>query len=366
MFETKGFLRILVGLGCAGMVAGLSLVGGCGGRGTGVFGNAEYAYLATGTNVTQFTVSSTGQLTELIPNTVPSTNAVAIATTANRFAYAVNRGQHTVSQFAIQGDGTLKVMAPPTVPTGALPRAIAATADGKFAYVLNSGDNTISEYAIGTNGTLSDLASPTVGVAADGNSLTVTPNGKYLYATSYATDTLSAYAIGLDGQLTPLTVPTYTVASPTGPTVSPNGNFLYVPLSTAGVAQFAIALDGSLTPLTPAVVTTPAAGNDAFAVTPNGSFGYVGCFNGGVPGSPIGQYSIAGDGTLAALTPDSVAAGNAPYNISIDPNGKYLYVMNLNDGSVSQFAIAADGTLSPLTTATINTNGAFQMAFAKR
>lgn len=366
MFETKGFLRILVGLGCAGTIAGFSLVAGCGGRGAAVFGNAEYAYLATGTNIIQFSVSSTGQLTELIPNTAPSTNAVAIATTANRYAYAVNRAQHTVSQFEIQGGGTLKAMTPPTVPTGALPKAIAATADGKFVYVLNTGDNTISEYGIGTNGTLSDLAPSTVGVAADGDSLTVTPNGKYLYATSYATDTLSAYAIGLDGQLTPLTVPTYTVASPTGPAVSPNGDFLYVPLSTAGVAQFSIALDGSLTPLTPAVATTPAAGNDAFAVTPNGNFGYVGCFNGGVPGSPVGQFGVGGNGALSALSPDSVAAGNAPYNIGIDPNGKYLYVMNLNDGSVSQFAIAADGTLSPLTTATINTNGAFQMAFAKR
>ncbi|HVT12874.1 MAG TPA: beta-propeller fold lactonase family protein [Fimbriimonadaceae bacterium] len=364
MLETRRYRRLLAGLG----IVGIGLVAGCGGRSGGVvFGNAEYAYLATGTNVIQFSISSTtGQLTELIPNTAASTNAVAIATTGNRYAFAVNRGQGTVSQYEIQGDGTLKAMTPATASAGSNPDAIAVTSDSKFAYVLNSGDNTISEYAVAANGTLSSLTSPTIPVAADGTSLVITPNNRYLYATSYGSNTLSAYAIGQDGQLAPLTVPTYTVANPSGPAVSPNGNFLYVPLSTVGVAQFAIAADGSLTPLTPATVNTPAAGNDVFAVTPNGLYGYVGCFNGGVPDSPVGQFSVGVDGTLTALSPDSVAAGNAPYGIGIDPNSKYVYVMNENDGSVSEFSIGADGTLTGLTTSTINTNGAYQMAFAKR
>ncbi len=364
MLETHRYRRLIAGLG----IVGLGLIAGCGGRNGGaVFGNVEYAYLATGTNVIQFSISSTtGQLTELIPNTVASTNAVAIATTGNRFAYAVNRGQGTISQYEIQGDGTLRAMSPATASAGSNPNAIAVTADSKFAYVLNGGDNTIGEYAIASNGTLSPLSTPTISVASDGDSLVVTPNGRFLYATSYGSNTLSAYSIGQDGQLSPLTVPTYTVANPTGPAVSPNGNYLYVPLSTAGVAQFSIAADGSLTPLSPPTVNTPAAGNDAFAVSPNGSYGYVGCFNGGFSGSPVGQFSVGADGTLTALSPDSVAAGNAPYSIGVDPNSKYVYVMNSNDGSVSEFSIGADGTLTGLTTSTINTNGAYQMAFAKR
>jgi len=341
-----------------------SLIGGCAGAGSGLSGQ-EFMYVATGSNIVQFEITpSTGLLTELIPNTAPATNAVAIATTSDsRFAYAVNEAQGNISQFRINGDGTLIVLNPATAQAGTAPVAIAVTPNHSFVYVLNKGDDMIEEYAIAGNGTLSPLTPPTVGVAADGDSLAITPNGGFLYATSYSTDLVSEYSIGAAGQLSAIgTVP---VASPTGPAVSPNGDFLYVPSSTQGVYEFSINADGSLTALTPATVSTGGLGNDCAAVTPNGSFAYVGVFNGGNPGSPVAQYSVGGSGVLAALNPPTVAAGNAPYNIGIDQSSKFAYVANQNDGTLSLFSIGADGTLTALSTPTINPNGALQMAFAK-
>jgi len=356
----QAHLPLLIALSAIG-----SLVGGCGGRGNGLSGQ-EFLYLATGTNVVQFNIaSSTGILTELIPNTAPSTNAVAIATTNDsRFAYAVNKSAATVSQYQINGDGTLTALNPATAGTGTAPVAVAVTPAHAFLYVLNHGDNTIGEYAVAGNGTLSPLNPATVGVAADGDSLVITPNGSYLYATSYSTGLVSGYSIGVNGQLTALG--TTAVAQPQGPAVSPNGAYLYVPSSTLGVAEFSIGADGSLTALAPADVSTGGAGNDTAAVTPNGAFAYVGVFNGGFPGSPVAQFSVGAGGVLSALAPPTAAAGNAPYNVIVEQSGKYAYVANQNDGTVSLFSIGADGTLTALATPTINPNGALQMALAKR
>src|SRR5579862_1427769 len=107
MFENSSQRRLAVGLVFGLAIAGVGLIGGCGGKNGGFGGTAEFAYLATGTNVVQFNVATTGQLTELIPNTAPADSAVAIATTSdNRFAYAVNFSG-TVAQFSIGGDGLL-------------------------------------------------------------------------------------------------------------------------------------------------------------------------------------------------------------------------------------------------------------------
>src|SRR5258707_1804339 len=56
-----------------------------------------FAYVATGTNIGEYFVPASGQLTPLPPVTVSATNAVAITTTADsQFAYAVNKSSGTV------------------------------------------------------------------------------------------------------------------------------------------------------------------------------------------------------------------------------------------------------------------------------
>ena len=347
------------------LASAAALIGGCAGLGVGS-SNTEFMYLATGTNIVQFGItSSSGLLTELTPNTVASVNAVAIATTSDsRYAYAVNKGPGNISQYSINGDGTLKALTQATVPAGTSPVAIAINPAHTFVYVLNEGDNTIGEYSIGSNGSLLPLSPPTVPFAANGTSLVITPNGSFLYATSYTADTVTEYSIGANGQLSALG--TATVDSPQGPAVSPSGAFLYVPSSSQGVYQFKINADGSLTALSPGIVSTGGVGNDAAAVTPNGAFVYVGVFNGGFPGSPVAQFSVNSDGTLAPLTPPTEAAGNAPYAIGVDQSSKFAYVANSNDGTLSLFSVGGDGTLTPLSTPTINPNGALQMAFAFR
>ena len=186
-------------------------------------------------------------------------------------------------------------------------------------------------------------------------------NGNFLYAVSYSSGKINAFSIGADGSLTPLAVPSYNVGSSSGASFSPDGKHLYVPDSTAGVAQFAVNTDGSLIPLTPATVAGVAAGNDTFGVSPNGKYGYLGSFNGGVPGSPVAQFSIGATGALTDLVPLSVTAMNAPQWIFFEAANKYAYVANGNDGTISEYSINGDGTLTPLSPPAVNTGGALQV-----
>ncbi|MCB1997505.1 MAG: YncE family protein, partial [Rhodoferax sp.] len=54
----------------------------------------------------------------------------------------------------------------------------------------------------------------------------------------------------------------------------------------------------------------------------------------------VSQFTVAADGNLSPMTPATVATGNDPSGIALDPLGRYAYVAN-DDGSVSQFTIAA-------------------------
>jgi DNA-binding beta-propeller fold protein YncE len=48
------------------------------------------------------------------------------------------------------------------------------------------------------------------------------------------------------------------------------------------------------------------------------------------------------------MNPATVAAGDTPTSIALDPSGKYVYVTNSGDNTVSQYSVASNGTLTAL------------------
>ena len=63
--------------------------------------------------------------------------------------------------------------------------------------------------------------------------------------------------------------------------------------------------------------------------------------------SPISRYAVAADGTLtlAGSTAMSSPSGLRPFDASVSPNGRFLYVVDAGAAKVSAFAV--DGTASP-------------------
>jgi DNA-binding beta-propeller fold protein YncE len=165
-------------------------------------------------------------------------------------------------------------------------------------------------------------------------------------------------AIG--GSLTPLSPPAVTcVCGPSGIAVSPDGRSVYVthfvnPPALGTVSQFDVGAGGALTPKVPATVT---AGNGPLriAVTPDGKSVYVTDIN----DNAVSQYDVGAGGALTPKTPPTVPAGDTPLDVAVSPDGKSAYVTDraLLGGTVSQFDIAGAGTLIAKTPPTVPTVG---------
>jgi 6-phosphogluconolactonase (cycloisomerase 2 family) len=74
------------------------------------------------------------------------------------------------------------------------------------------------------------------------------------------------------------------------------------------------------------------------------------------PGA-VYEYAVLGDGSLSALTPASIAAGLDPAAVAVDQASRYVYVVNVGDGTISQYAIQADNSLAPMNPATVANPG---------
>lgn len=92
---------------------------------------------------------------------------------------------------------------------------------------------------------------------------------------------------------------------------------------------------------------------DPIAATPSGNFLYAADLS----SNHLAAFSIdSSKGTLAAIGPQGpppgVAVGPDPFNVVVDPQGKFVFVANCdftspsNKGSVSVFSINSDGTLA--------------------
>jgi len=83
--------------------------------------------------------------------------------------------------------------------------------------------------------------------------------------------------------------------------------------------------------------------------------------NRAVPGA-VYQYSIASDGSIAPLSIASVPTGVTPTGVVSDPSGRYAYVVNSGDATISQYSIGTDGSLVALSPAVVRIAGPFQFA----
>ena len=119
--------------------------------------------------------------------------------------------------------------------------------------------------------------------------------------------------------------------------------------ASSTVSQYQIsATDGSLIPLaTPTVAT----GQNPYSISvePTGEYVYVSNWS----GSSISQFRIGSDGSLTALAGRDVPTGFGPNAVSIDHGNRWAYVANLGENTVSQYSIGLDGQLSPMSAAKV-------------
>jgi DNA-binding beta-propeller fold protein YncE len=346
--------------------------------------------------------------------------AIAIDSTG-AFAYVADLGHETgpvlydgdLRQMAVAADGSLSYLATPSIVSVLHPSAVVAHPSKGFVYVGGHGilagqaggasaPDGIAQYAIGADGQLEPLSPPNVAMTNDAAiaALGIDASGTWLWAlgTVYNGSPITCFKIESDGTLTEkdhdfaapsglaVTVPpgglhvwtstSYENGSTLHPeirdfsndglgnvawvggygaanyyfgiTVSPDGGVVYAarynPSGAGDVRAFSVGVDGALAEFG----TPPAAGNfpDAIAITPDGKWVYVG----NRTDNTISQYAVGLDATLTAQSPATVAAP-APSALRITPDGKFLLVTN-NTGIgavtslVTVLSIGADGKLS--------------------
>jgi 6-phosphogluconolactonase len=326
---------------------------------------AQYAYVVNhGSNtLSQYSISSAGTLTPLAVPTIATgglPESVTIDHTHHTL-YVTNFSDNSVSQYAIQADGMLAPLSPSTVATGSGPWALAVS--GQYAIVVNSNDLTLSTFMIGTDGALSALPLIPASTGGEPWAVTVSPNGKSVYVSSHTMADVWQYSLAGDGTVTalsPVSVPSG--GFPAGITVDANSAFAYVSnVADNNVSQYAIGSDGTLTSLTPATVN---AGSQALyiAIDPSNKYAYVANYVFPDAVGSVSQYALGANGALTPLTPAIIPVGSAavshPYWIAFDPFGRFAYVVDDANNNIAQFSIGATGQLTPLATATVPTGSA--------
>lgn len=205
----------------------------------------------------------------------------------------------------------------------------------KLAYVVNNNDGTIWMYSIKADGTLTANSANTAVTGTFPMSLAVDPGGKFLYMLngSYA----YMYTINLDGSLTANGSPN-TVTGGFSISIDSSGRFAYM----AGGSSLVMDRIDANGQLTANGTLSLSATSHRIALAPSSKFAYISNYGDGT----VSAYIINADGTLTA-NGSPIAAGAFPQPVTVDPSGKFVYVVNGNGANqVSMFTVNTDGTLA--------------------
>jgi 6-phosphogluconolactonase (cycloisomerase 2 family) len=277
-----------------------------------------------------------------------------------RFVFVANPndGSGSVAALSIDpGSGALTLIGgAPITSAHATPIAVAVDPGGGSLYVANEGAANVDTYTIGGSGALtSAMLSSGTGANSVPLSLALDPAGDYLYvgsAVNMSTGTIGEFSI-TGGTLAPLSVPYSDGNVPSGVAVDSVNGLLFAANTYDGtIGCFTIANDGSLDAVSNP--TFPGGGGVtepyALAVAPAGGYLYITDIS--ATPSTVTAYSYT-DCSALTLIGSPISVGDVAESVTIDPAGKYLYVANSSDGTVSGFTITAGtGALTSVGSAT--------------
>jgi 6-phosphogluconolactonase (cycloisomerase 2 family) len=307
--------------------------------------------------------------------TVTTANITTVAincTSTGRYLFAANPfdANGSVAAFTIDPvTGALTAAANSPYATAEVnPYFVAVDPSGQYLYVANNGSALVSTDLINAGATLTqDVSTASTGTQNNRPfTLVVDPVGPYVYVggDDNANGTVEAYTANA-GVLTPVTgaLNTSTYLAGNDPyylAVDPVYPLLWAPIAYDSVIRgYGIGGGGALAAVAGSPFAFGTVGTNqpwGVAITPTGGKMYVtdDLQEFGDLGT-VTAYSYGANGTL--VKGNSYGVGLYPQGVTIDPTGRFLYVTNSGDGTVSAFTIAADGTLTTITGPFVSTTG---------
>jgi 6-phosphogluconolactonase len=278
---------------------------------------------------------------------LPSQSSVALSETGRLLV--ANAGSDELSVFSISGDGLRHDAC--LASGGAAPTSVAV--HGERAYVLNSGTPNIAGFTLGegTAAALSGSVRELSAESADPAQVSFAPDGKTLVVTERGTDSISAFEIDADGYAHgPKTIPS-SGATPYGFDFTRSGALVVTEafggeVGAAAASSYHLERQADLVPVSASVRNTRS--EVCWAVVgKDGRFAYVTNFGDGT----ISRYSIADDGTLELV--DAVAASTrlgekGVRDETLSRDGRFLYALDADARRVFGWTVEDDGSLSPI------------------
>lgn len=219
------------------------------------------------------------------------------------------------------------------------------TPNGKYLYAAANSE--LDAFKILPDGSLIPLAGSPVSFAGSSlESALIDFSGQYLYLTDGGVSgRIFAYQINSDGSLTAVPGSPFAAPASLAPAVFDNtGTFLYAADFNNHIYAFKKASNGALISLPGFPLSTPASTEPiALIFEPTNHFLYASL----APGNAIAAYSFnSGSGILTTVSGSPFAAGHGPFGMATDTAGKFLYVANHFDDTVSVLSIGSGGGLS--------------------
>jgi len=300
------------------------------------------------------------------PNPLGSQGALMLSAD-NRLLFAVNAGSDSITAFAVAGDSLTTLQ---TVPSGGT-KPVSLTLYKDMLYVLNSGGASpnITGFRITPEAHQAKLLAPIPGStqflpdsSAAAAEISFTPDGGSLLVTEPAVNQIVSFTVGSGGHAAP--AGTFS-ASGAGSSASAGGGpfglafsrDIAVTANTASgtpqagsMSSYAVLPTGELAPASPAVMDSQTASTWAL-IAEKGSL----ALTTNTLSGTISSFAIAPKAGTLTLIQSAAASIQAPDGSTLYPSdmalsseGRFLYVRNGANGTVSAFVIQTN-SLKPLT-----------------
>jgi 6-phosphogluconolactonase len=265
---------------------------------------------------------------------LPSQGSVVLA---DGRLFVTNAGSDDVTVFAMDGD-SLKLLE--RVPSGgSTPRSVAV--HGDRVYVLNTGDKPSVALVGGSPVALPEGSDPA--------QVAFTPDGRTLLVTDRASDSIHAFAVGDDGGLGARVTHRSSGMTPYGFDVTADGVLVVTEAAGAQVGKasassYRLDAPARLAPVSAAVPSTRS--EVCWAVVNNdGRFVFVTNFGDGT----VSSYTIGADGSIElreAVAAQTVEGEPGLRDEALSSDGQYLYALHSDTGLVFGWKVGEEGSLA--------------------
>jgi 6-phosphogluconolactonase len=277
-----------------------------------------------------------------------SQNSVVISDDGRRLLVA-NAGSNDVSLFAVE-DGGLR-LEDRVESGGEQPTSVAVK--GQLAYVLNNGTPNVTGFRL-ADGKLTSLEDSSRRLSADDADpaqISFTVGGEALIVTERGTNSISSYTVDERGYAEGPTTISSKGDTPYGFDFTPQGSLIVTEAfggatGAAAASSYAVDPGAELTPVSGSVGDTRSEVCWA-AVTKDGRYAYVTNFGDGT----VSSYAIADDGSLKLREPVAGVAREGEKGVrdeAITSDGRYLYAIDPDAQRLFGWSVEADGQLSSI------------------